>query len=212
MRGRNYTEAQTRAQDDDTCPINWDTSVPSIPGRRYYEFTSILLKDGVNRGLQVSGLEEIRQYTVRERNRQLHRCLGFMIACGCGDTPKSEPVVAAWLGRLLRRRFVRSGGWSERYRLSRIPARNDNVCLVPTSRRSGMPERGGTIMALAWTTERPTISGWYWYRGKLADQVVLTCIGGGKIIIGNDVLPLPVVDCPGEWFGPVAPCGSECRF
>jgi hypothetical protein len=67
-------------------------------------------------------------------------------------------------------------------------------------------------MALAWSAKKPTTSGWYWYRGKLADQVVLTCIGDGQIIIGNDVLPIPLEECPGEWFGPVAPCGPECRF
>jgi len=67
-------------------------------------------------------------------------------------------------------------------------------------------------MALTWTAEKPAISGWYWYRGKLADQVVLTCIGDGKVIIGNDVLPTPLAEAIGEWFGPVAPCGPECRF
>jgi hypothetical protein len=63
-------------------------------------------------------------------------------------------------------------------------------------------------MQLAWTTERPTKPGWYWYRGQFNGNTVkvihfIDDDGDGPYIVTSDDLALNDLD--GEWAGPVEP-------
>lgn len=64
-----------------------------------------------------------------------------------------------------------------------------------------------TVAELTWTTDKPTVPGWYWYRMRkqVRDQYLLGVHGFGDQMRGiwPNGQSEPVMRMPGEWFDPL---------
>lgn len=61
-----------------------------------------------------------------------------------------------------------------------------------------------------WSTQKPTVPGWYWWRWKGEVRAIqLAVLPGsttGKMYVkGGISVPINALDCDGEWQGPLTP-------
>ena len=65
--------------------------------------------------------------------------------------------------------------------------------------------QAGGVMSRAWTTQKPTIAGWYWNRyGKMKVQGIYYVSGDDVYTVGQ-LGSIPVEKFGGEWSGPIDP-------
>lgn len=61
-----------------------------------------------------------------------------------------------------------------------------------------------------WSTQKPTMEGWYWFREmNMQPEVVHVCLSRDdtrfevRSVFGQDSTPIQVSAWDGEWFGPL---------
>jgi hypothetical protein len=55
---------------------------------------------------------------------------------------------------------------------------------------------------MTWTTEKPTVPGWYWYREIEGEPEILSIYkDNGQLLISG----IGLQEFPGEWAGPLEP-------
>lgn len=55
-----------------------------------------------------------------------------------------------------------------------------------------------------WTSDKPTVMGWYWFRENKTDsKIVFVRDTGKRLLFGDGRLPSDLDMWPGEWAGPI---------
>jgi len=55
---------------------------------------------------------------------------------------------------------------------------------------------------MSWTTQKPTVPGWYWYRELEGEPEILSIYkDDGQLVISG----IGLQEFPGEWTGPLEP-------
>lgn len=70
---------------------------------------------------------------------------------------------------------------------------------------------------LAWTDAKPTVPGWYWFKGPLQKTVKVVeirtlCDEDDELVIGHPIRYMPLATCFGQFAGPIPlPVGLEVK-
>jgi hypothetical protein len=71
-----------------------------------------------------------------------------------------------------------------------------------TGAKAGDSITGGGGEGMTWTTEKPTVPGWYWYREIEGEPEILAIYkDNGQLLISG----IGLQEFPGEWAGPLKP-------
>ncbi len=67
--------------------------------------------------------------------------------------------------------------------------------------------------ALRWTSEKPSVPGWYWYRGEtdLNEIIVWVSTDLRVVFAGTNFRSWPVEEIAGEWSGPLTPPDDQAK-